>query len=184
MPRVLGRPQRQTDRLKEMARDLALGRFSNIGILEQLNETQWVGDSPVNETTLRRWLNEELAYNREALISTSYDEVMYLRSRAHRATAMTDLNRAHSTERAYWWGLYVSCLHIILRQAVTAEAAGKLPPQFFVQNISEWYAEIRAIRQMTPPLALPEGELDSLADQMEKFAKDYGRNIKLPSETL
>ena len=90
------------------------------------------------------------------------------------------------TERAYWWGLYISALHIMLRQAMAVDAAAELPPQFIMDNLDKFYADIRAVQQMTPPLAQGKGEetVEQLNARMRAFEDRYAKDLKLPKETL
>ena len=108
------------------------------------------------------------------------------------ATEKSRTNLAFLAERNYWWSLYISALHIVLRTALApvAEPAGRL--QFVFPNmkaVEDFYAEIRARRQLVPPLqgapareSTDENE-DVLA-AIDAFDAEYGRDIKLPSEVL
>ncbi len=64
------------------------------------------------------------------------------------------------------------------------EASTELPPQFIVNNLNQWYADLRALRQMKPKLQMDEEEVQKLEDELDAFEKHYGRDIKLPKETL
>ena len=64
------------------------------------------------------------------------------------------------------------------------EASTPLAPQFIVDNLKEWYADLRSIRQMTPQLEMDPEEVDKMEDELDAFEKHYGRNIKLPKEVL
>ncbi len=64
------------------------------------------------------------------------------------------------------------------------EASTKLPPQFIVDNLDEWYADLRSLRQLTPRLEVPPDEVDRVEAELAAFEKRYGRDIKLPKEVL
>jgi len=87
-------------------------------------------------------------------------------------------------ERAYWWGLYISALHVVLRSALAVDTSTALPPQFIVENLHQWYADLRALRQLKPKLQMDEEEVQQIEDELDAFEKHYGRDIKLPKETL
>ena len=54
--------------------------------------------------------------------------------------------------------------------------------------VEQWYADIRARRQLIPPLqgapARESTDEDDVLAQIDAFDAKYGRNIKLPSEVL
>ena len=186
MPRINNRSSADTEWLKERAREYAIGGLSKSAILDVLNETGQVGDAPIQPRRLREWLLEKMTEGatRDIMHNVSFNDVLYLRGRAFRATADTEINRSNIMERAYWWGLYISALHIILRSALSLEASGELAPQFIVDNIDEWYADLRKLRQLTPRLQVPPEEVDAVEKELSEFEKHYGRDIKLPKETL
>ncbi len=64
------------------------------------------------------------------------------------------------------------------------EEEAPLAPQFIVNNLKEWYADLRSIRQMTPKLQMDEEEVQAIADELDAFEAHYGRDVKLPKETL
>ena len=64
------------------------------------------------------------------------------------------------------------------------EASTDLHPQFIVENLDEWYANLRSIRQLTPKLQMDEEEAKEMEDELDAFEKHYGRDIKLPKEVL
>ncbi len=64
------------------------------------------------------------------------------------------------------------------------EASTELPPQFIVNNLYQWYADLRALRQMKPKLQMDEEEVKEMEADLDAFEKHYGRDIKLPKETL
>ncbi len=64
------------------------------------------------------------------------------------------------------------------------EASTDLPPQFIVENLHQWYADLRSLRQMTPKLEMDADEVKEMEDELEAFQKHYGRDMKLPKEVL
>lgn len=187
MSRVKNRSDADTDWLRARAREYAVNEgMSNASIREILSATDAAGDSPVTQKVLRAWLLEELieGITREDMHNISFNDVKYLRGRAFKATADTEINRAFVVERAYWWGLYISALHIVLRSALAMDAATTLPPQFIVDNLKTWYADLRKLRQLTPRLEVPPEEVDRVEEELAEFERHYGRDIKLPKETL
>ncbi len=64
------------------------------------------------------------------------------------------------------------------------EEEAPIAPQFIVDNLKEWYADLRSIRQMTPKLQMDPEEEDKITEELDAYEKHYGRNIKLPKEVL
>ncbi len=64
------------------------------------------------------------------------------------------------------------------------EASTDLAPQFIVNNIDEWYADLRKLRHLTPRLEVPPEEVDKVEAELAAFEKKYGRDVKLPKEVL
>ncbi len=64
------------------------------------------------------------------------------------------------------------------------EASTALAPQFIVNNLDEWYADLRSLRQMKPKLQMDVEEVDKLEAELDAYEKHYGRDIKLPKEVL
>lgn len=187
MGKVKGRSHADTEWLKERAREYAAGDLlSPQAILEKLNESPAAGESPVTIRCLRKWLMEKLTEgtSKEVLYNVSFSDVLYLRGRAYQATADAEINRAHIMERAYWWGLYISAFHIVLRAALAETAADALPPQFIVADLGQWYADLRKIRQLKPKLQVDEDEIEATMKDLDEFEQKYGRDLKLPKETL
>lgn len=186
MGRIKNRTHTDVDWLKARSREYALGGLSNSSIKETLDATSAVGDKPISPRTLREWLLENLSKGETvaAMHNISFSDVLYLRGRAFKATADTELNRSFIMERAYWWGLYISALHIVLRSALGADTGSAMAPQFIVNNLNEWYADLRSLRQMKPKLEMDVEEVDKIEEELAAFEKHYGRDIKLPKETL
>lgn len=188
MGKIPGRSHLASAELRRLAIDFHKGGLDNKAILEHLNELDMVGDKPINTRLLKSWLAETVEVQKEELIRATYTDVMYLRRRAYLATSLTEINRyQYIVERAYWWGLYISALHIMLRQALAIDAAAELPPQFIMDNLEKFYADIRAVQQMTPPLDEGEGTeetAEELKVRMKEFEDRYAKDLKLPKETL
>lgn len=187
MGRTKGRSHADTDWLKARAREYTQNKgMSNASIREILSDTDAAAGQPITQKTLRVWLLEALTEGetRESMHQVSFSDVTYLRGRAFKATADTELNRSFIMERAYWWGLYISALHIVLRSALAMDAGLALPPQFMVDNLDQWYADLRSLRQLTPRLDVPPDEVDRVEAELAEFERHYGRDIKLPKETL
>ena len=64
------------------------------------------------------------------------------------------------------------------------EAGTELAPQFIIDNIDEWYADLRKLRQLTPRLQVPPEEVDAIEKELSEFEQHYGRDLKLPKEVL
>ena len=64
------------------------------------------------------------------------------------------------------------------------EASTDLAPQFIVDNLKEWYADLRKARHLTPRLEVPPEEVDKVEAELAAFEKKYGRDVKLPKEVL
>lgn len=187
MGRARNRSDADTDWLRARAREYAVNEgMSDASIRDILSKTDAAGDAPVTQKVLHGWLLDSLSdgITREDMHNISFNDVKYLRGRAFKATADTEINRSFIVERAYWWGLYISALHIVLRSALAMDAATTLPPQFIVDNLNEWYADLRKLRQLTPRLEVPPEEVDRVEAELDEFERHYGRDIKLPKETL
>ncbi len=64
------------------------------------------------------------------------------------------------------------------------EASTELAPQFIIDNIDEWYADLRKLRQLTPRLQVPPEEVDAIEKELSEFEQHYGVHLKLPKEVL
>jgi hypothetical protein len=64
------------------------------------------------------------------------------------------------------------------------EASTDLAPQFIINNLDEWYADLRKLRNLTPRLEVPPEEVDKMEAELAAFEKHYGRDVKLPKEVL
>ncbi len=62
------------------------------------------------------------------------------------------------------------------------EASTDLPPQFIVNNIDEWYKELRDRRRLKPAMSYEEAYEDN--PEMTEYEWKYGRDIKYPKEVL
>lgn len=184
MGRVRGRSKRDSDDLKKLAVMFNRSHTSVGAIREILNGLHLVGEKGVSEDTVSRWANSREHTEKDTLITATFDDVMFLREKAYWATAMCEINRMYITERAYWWGLYISALHILLRQALAIELAAELPPQFIMPQLEQFYEDIRTFRQQTPLLADEEESVEELRARMKEFERKFAKDLKLPKETL
>ncbi len=64
------------------------------------------------------------------------------------------------------------------------EASTPLAPQFIVDNLKQWYADLRAIRHLKPKLQMDVEEVDKMEAELDAYEKHYGKDIKLPKEVL
>ena len=64
------------------------------------------------------------------------------------------------------------------------EASTDLPPQFIVDNLKTWYADLRKLRNLTPRLEVPPEEVDAIEKELSEFEQHYGVHLKLPKEVL
>ncbi len=152
MPRVAGRTNEHTQMLKDAAYELAQAGKPSAFIAERLTAAYDLGSVTVRQ--VNRWLNERFNATRDETIANVFNDVEYLRQRAYDATEKSRTNLAFLAERNYWWSLYISALHIVLRTALApvAEPASRL--QFVFPNmaaVESWYAEIRGRRQLRAP---------------------------------
>lgn len=184
MGRTKARSNVATDDLKRLAQIFNRSSMSVPAIREILNSLSLVGARGVSEDSIRRWTNAKPHVEKAELITATYDDVMFLREKAYWATGMCEVNRMYITERAYWWGLYISSLHILLRQALAIEAAAELPPQFIMPQLEQFYEDIRTFRQQTPLLDEEEESVEELKARMKEFERKFAKDLKLPKETL
>ncbi len=64
------------------------------------------------------------------------------------------------------------------------EARTPLAPQFIVNNLDEWYADLRKLRHLKPKLQMDVEEVDKMEAELDAFEEHYGRDIKRPKEVL
>ncbi len=144
-----GRSQLERHRLKEGAWELANGGMSTAAIAETLD---------ISVRTAQRWQRQIVPTGKEKVLDAALLDIGDIRAKAHLATALAEIDPAKRAERNQWWRLYLPLLRVVLRTALEEDSGPSIAPQFFVQNLSQWYADLRAIRQMTPKLAQPEPE--------------------------
>ena len=89
------------------------------------------------------------------------------------------LNPSQATAMASLTGAMVKVI-----KAGEEEASTDLAPQFIVNNIDEWYADLRKLRQLKPKLQMDVEEVDKLEKDLAAYEKHYGKDIKLPKEVL
>jgi IS30 family transposase len=98
-------------------------------------------------------------------------------------------------QQAAWARLWAPAQLAAIKAALSREEAASGPRIQFVfpdmKAVEEWYANIRARRQLVPPLALPEASGQEVAPnesandvlaELDAFDAEYGRNIKRPEE--
>ena len=144
-----GRSQRDRHRLKERAWELANGGMSNAAIAETLD---------VSIRTAQRWQRQIVPTGKEEVMDAALFDIRDIRGRAYQATADAEIDPTKRSERNRWWNLYQPLLLIVLRSALEEASGPSVAPQFIVDNLDEWYADLRKLRQLTPKLAEPEPE--------------------------
>ncbi|MCH7651029.1 MAG: 3-dehydroquinate synthase [Nitrospinae bacterium] len=112
------------------------------------------------------------------------EDIADIRKKAWRATVMAEDDLSYLGERNYWWNLYISLIHILMRAALQKDAGPIIGQAIIYPEVEKWYGDIRELRRMTPPLALPEPAINSAEEDMEEFLEEYGRNVRLPKEVL
>ncbi len=144
-----GRSQRDRHRLKERVWEFANAGMSTAAIAETLD---------ISVRTAQRWQRQIVPTGKEEVIDSALLDVRDIRGRAYVATAEAEIDPTKRSERNRWWNLYHPLLLIVLRTTLEEDSGPSLPPQFIVNNLDQWYADLRSIRQMTPKLAQPEPE--------------------------
>ncbi len=142
-----GRSQRDRHRLKERVWELANGGMSTAAIAERLD---------VSVRTAQRWQRQIVPTGKEKVMDAALLDIGDIRGRAFRATAEAELDPAKRSERNKWWRLYLPLLCVVLRTTLEEASGPSVAPQFIVNNLDQWYADLRSIRQMTPKLAQPD----------------------------
>ena len=96
--------------------------------------------------------------------------------------AMKEVHEGHLDPRQATAMASLAGAMVKVIRAGEQEASTDLPPQFFVKDLGKWYEDIRAIRQMKPPMSYEEEyEKDP---RMAEYIREYGRDIKYPTEIL
>ena len=144
-----GRSQRDRHGLKERAWELANGGMSNAAIAETLD---------VSIRTAQRWQRDIVPTGKEKILNACLLDIGDIRAKAYRATAEAEIDPTKRSERNHWWNLYQPLMLVVLRSALEEASGSSVAPQFIVNNLDQWYADLRSLRQLTPKLAQPEPE--------------------------
>ncbi len=91
-------------------------------------------------------------------------DIRDIRAKAYVATAEAEIDPTKRSERNQWWRLYLPLLCVVLRTTIEEDSGPSVAPQFIVNNLDQWYADLRSLRQMTPKLAQPEPEEEPPSD--------------------
>ncbi len=142
-----GRSQRDRHGLKERAWELANGGMSNAAISETLD---------ISIRTAQRWQRDIVPTGKEKVMDSALLDISYIRAKAYRATADAEVDPTKRSERNHWWRLYLPLMLVVLRSALEEASGPSVAPQFIVNNLDQWYADLRSLRQLTPKLAQPE----------------------------
>jgi hypothetical protein len=96
-------------------------------------------------------------------------------------------------ERTYWTQLWTPTQVAGAKAAIARETdtGGGVRVQFVFPNmeaVTDYYARIRSRRQLVPPLQLMPGrestDDDNVLAEVDAFNAEYGKDMKLPEETL
>ena len=142
-----GRSQRDRHRLKERVWEFANGGMSTAAIAETLD---------ISVRTAQRWQRQIVPTGKEVVMDAALLDIRDIRGRAYVATAEAEIDPAKRSERNRWWNMYLPLLLIVLRTTLEEDSGPSVAPQFIVNNLNQWYANLRSLRQLTPKLAQPE----------------------------
>ena len=98
--------------------------------------------------------------------------------------AMKEVHEGHLDPRQATAMASLAGAMVKVIKAGEEEASTDLAPQFIVDNLEEWYADIRKARHLTPRLQVDPEEVDRVEEELAAYEKHYGRDIKLPKEVL
>ena len=150
-----GRSQRDRHGLKERVWELANGGMSNAAIAERLD---------VSVRTAQRWQRQIVPTGKEKVMDAVLLDIGDIRAKAYRATADAEIDPTKRRERNHWWSSYLPLMLVVLRAALEEGSGPSVAPQFIVNNLDQWYADLRKLRQLTPKLAQPEPEEEALSE--------------------
>ncbi len=150
-----GRSQLERHRLKERAWEFANGGMSTAAIAETLD---------VSVRTAQRWQRQIVPTGKEQVMDAALLDIRDIRAKAYLATAEAEIDPTKRSERNKWWNLYLPLLCVVLRTTLEEDSGPSVAPQFIVNNLNQWYADLRSLRQMTPKLAQPEPEEEAPSD--------------------
>lgn len=123
--------------------------MSNAAVAETLD---------VSIRTAQRWQRQIVPSGKEEVMDAALFDIRDIRAKAYLATAEAELDPTKRSERNHWWSLYLPLMLVVLRSALEEASGPSVAPQFIVDNLDEWYADLRKLRQLTPNLAEPEPE--------------------------
>ena len=144
-----GRSQRDRHGLKERVWELANGGMSTAAIAETLD---------VSVRTAQRWQRQIVPTGKEKVMDAALLDIGDIRAKAYLATAEAEIDPTKRSERNHWWNLYLPLMLVVLRSALEEASGPSVAPQFIVNNLDQWYADLRSLRQLTPKLAEPAPE--------------------------
>ncbi len=144
-----GRSQRDRHRLKERVWEFANAGMSTAAIAETLD---------ISVRTAQRWQRQIVPTGKEQVMDAALLDIGDIRAKAYRATAEAEIDQTKRSERNLWWNLYLPLMLVVLRSALEEASGPSVAPQFIVNNLDQWYADLRSLRQVTPKLAQPEPE--------------------------
>ncbi len=123
--------------------------------------------------------NSSHAARLEKLLPSRLRPTLYRLEAAIKEVHEGRLNPSQATAMASLTGAMVKVI-----KAGEEEASTDLAPQFIVNNIDEWYADLRKLRHLKPKLEMDVEEVDKMEAELDAYEKHYGRDIKLPKEVL
>ena len=181
-PRGNKRSRMISEELKRRAYECANAGMSAQATADYLTEHGNHGN--VSTRSVHRWWRDRWVASLEHNTRKASEDIADIRKKAWKATVMAEDNLSYLGERNYWWNLYISLVHILMRAALQKDAGPVIGQAIIYPEVEKWYGDIRELRRMTPPLALPEPAIKSAEEDMEEFLQEYGRNVRLPKEIL
>jgi hypothetical protein len=115
----------------------------------------------ISVRTAQRWQRDIVPTGKEKILNACLLDIGDIRAKAYLATAEAEIDPTKRSERNHWWSLYLPLMLVVLRSALEEASGPSVAPQFIVNNLDQWYADLRALRQLTPKLAQPEEEAPS-----------------------
>ena len=170
------------EELKRRAYECANAGMSAQATAGYLTEQGKYGN--VSARSVHRWWRDRWLANLEHNTQKAVEDIADIRKKAWKATVMAEDNLSYLGERNYWWNLYISLVHILMRAALQKDAGPVIGQAIIYPEVEKWYGDIRELRHMTPPLALPEPSIKAAEEEVDEFLQEYGRNVRLPKETL
>ncbi len=181
-PRGNTRSRMILEELKRRAFECANAGMSAQATAGYLTEQGKYGN--VSARSVHRWWRDRWLASLDHNTRKASEDIADIRNKAWKATVMAEDNLSYLGERNYWWGLYISLVHILMRAALQKDAGPVIGQAIIYPEVERWYGDIRELRRLTPPLALPEPAINSAEEEVEEFLEEYARNVRLPVETL